>query len=148
MDIETYTREDTTILAARLRAQLSKMKRRLREQSDPGKLTSSQTAVILRLEMVREATVSDLSRLEGIRPQSMRNTVESLKSSGYVKGHADPDDGRKIWLSLTEKGHGLLREGRSVWNDWLTSSISMKLNQEEQILLSKAVTLIQRLTES
>ena len=138
---------DTAILAAELRAQLSKLRRRLREQADPGKLTSSQMAAILRLEMIGKGTVSDLSRLEGVRPQSMRNTVESLKEMGYIEGQSDPEDGRKTFIFLTEKGHSLLHHGRTVWNDWLASSISMKLTQEEQLLLSRAVGLLQRLTE-
>ena len=148
MDNDLKELADTAVLAAELRAQLSKMKRRLKEQSDPGRLTSSQTAVILRLEMTGEATVSDLSRLEGIRPQSMRNTVISLKESGYVEGCPDSKDGRKVWLHLTEKGHGLLREGRTVWNDWLASAISAKLSDDEQAILAKAVALIRRLTET
>ena len=138
---------DPSVLAAELRAQLSRLKRRLREQADPGKLTSSELAVILRLEMTGSATVSELSRLEGIRPQSMRNTVLSLKEKGYILGHADPDDGRKTCLSLTEEGRALMNRGRKVWNDWLTSAISGKLNGEEQILLGRAVDLIRRLTD-
>ena len=139
--------QEPAILAAELRAQLSKLKRRLREQADPGNLTSSQIAVILRLESIGSATVSELSRLEGVRPQSMRNTVAALKELGYVEGRPDSDDGRKTLIFLTEDSHRLLTEGRTVWNDWLTAGISAKLTQEEQTLLSAAIGLIKRLTE-
>ncbi len=138
---------DTAILAAELRAQLSKLKRRLKEKADPGRLTSSQIAVILRLEMTGKATVSELSRLEGIRPQSMRNTVLSLKEEGYIDGISDPEDGRKTFIYLTDKGRDLLPQGRTVWNEWLTAAISDRLTPEEQMILVEAVKLIQRLTD-
>ena len=138
---------DASILAAELRAQLSRLKRRLKEQADPGNLTSSQIGVILRLDMVGKATVSELSRLEGVRPQSMRNTVIALRDMGYIEGESDPEDGRKNFISLTKEGGNLLTEGRTVWNDWLSSAISVKLTPDEQLLLSKAVGLVQRLTE-
>ena len=138
---------DVAILAAELRAGLSRLKRRLKEQADPGNLTSSQIAVILRLDMIGEATISELSRLEGIRPQSMRNTVLSLKEMGYIEGKPDPDDGRKTFMFLTEDGKSLLSRGREVWNDWLAAAISGKLTAEEQALLGSAVGLIRRLTE-
>ena len=138
---------DTAILAAELRAQLSKPKRRLKEKADPGNLTSSQIAVILRLEMTGKATVSELSRLEGIRPQPMRNTVLSLKEEGYIDGISDPEDGRKTFIYLTDKGRDLLPQGRTVWNEWLTEAISERLTSEEQMILGEAVKLLQRLTD-
>ena len=139
--------QNTASLAAELRAQLSKLNRCLREQADPGYLPPSQIAVILRLENIGSATVSELSRLEGVRPQSMRTTVSALKEQGYIEGVPDPADGRKMIISLTEECRRMVTEGRNIWNDWLTSSISKKLTHEEQALLSKAVELLKRLTD-
>ena len=139
-------RPDPRVLAAELRAQLSTLRRRLREQAVPGNLSSSQIAVILRLESLGEATVSELSRLEGVRPQSMRNTVMALRDSGYLEGKADPGDARKIRLSLTEEGHSVIARGRTVWNDWLSTAISETMNDEEQRRLADAVGLLRRLT--
>ena len=145
--MNTIDSQKTGALAADLRAQLSKLRRIFREQANPGDLSSSQIAVILRLEMTDGLTVSDLARLEGVRPQSMRNTVEALRESGHVEGRPDAADGRKTLISLTETCRVQLTESRAVWNDWLTAAIAAKLTQKEQDSLRNAVGLIRRLTE-
>ena len=143
------TPHDTSLLASELRAQLSRLKRRLREEADPGKgeLTSSQIAVILNLEKTGRCTVSELSRMEGVRHQSMRATVAALKKLDYIESRPDTDDGRKIYISLTKSCRRSLEEGREVWNDWLSAGISEKLSPEERGILSKAVGLIKRLAD-
>ena len=62
-------------LAGELRISLSKLIRRLREQSHPHDFTSSQKSVLLRLDRDGPSTVSALARAESVRPQSMRVTV-------------------------------------------------------------------------
>jgi len=132
-------------LAAELRAIVGKMKRRLREQADSRDLTPSQVSALLRLEREGSATVSALSRGEGVRPQSMGATVVTLEAAGLVSGEPDPNDGRQTILSLTEACRKWIGEGRAARQDWLTRNIATKLSPEEQDVLAKGVELLKRL---
>src|ERR1700741_593384 len=100
-------------LAQDLRALLSKLKRRLREQAHAGDLTPSQVSVLLRLERDGPATASALARAEGRRPQSMGPVIARLEAAGLVSGPPDPTDGRQTILSLTDSCREWARKGRA-----------------------------------
>jgi DNA-binding MarR family transcriptional regulator len=134
-------------LAAQLRAILSRLKRRLREQGGREDLTPSQISVIQRLETYGVDTVSSLARSEGVRPQSMSSIVSSLQEAGLVNGTPDPSDGRKTLMSLSRKCEKLLKDGRAARQDWLTTTILHKLSVQEQRRLSTALQLLSRLAE-
>ena len=80
------------LLAGELRVLIGKLKRRLREQANPGDFTWSQKSVVIRLEREGPATVTTLARAEGVRPQSMGATVAVLEAAGLVRGSPDPRD--------------------------------------------------------
>lgn len=88
-------------LAGELRVVVGRLKRRLREQAHFGDLSWTQVRVLSRLEREGPATVTALARAEGMRPQSMGETVAALKAAGFVSGAPDPSDGRQTVLSLT-----------------------------------------------
>ena len=134
-------------LAAEIRAAYRKLKLRYREHGGGNNLTPSQVSVLLRLEMDSSATVSNLARAEGMRPQSMSAIVAPLQESGLVSGTPDPKDGRQTLMSLTPKCKKWLQEGRDVRQDWLATTISQKLSVHEQEKLLVAVELLARLVE-
>jgi DNA-binding MarR family transcriptional regulator len=134
-------------LAAELRATFGKLKRRLREQAGVGDLTPSQVAVVLRLEKDGPATTSSLARAEGMRPQSMAAVVSALEAAGLLSGTPDPNDGRQTLLSLTEACRTAVQEGRAARQDWLTRTITARLDAKEQAELAAAVELIKRLVD-
>ncbi|MGA2888662.1 MAG: MarR family transcriptional regulator [Terracidiphilus sp.] len=134
-------------LAAEMRAIFRKLKLRAREHGRRDDLTSSQIAVVLRLEKDGVATVSSLARTEGMRPQSMRAIVTPLQEAGLVRGAPDPNDGRQTLISLTPKCLKGLKEGRAARQDWLTATISEKLSAPEQKKLQATLELLARLVE-
>ena len=141
---------DTTLaatLAREIRGLVGKLKRRLREQSNVGDLTPSQTAVLLRLENDGPATTSRLARAEGMRPQSMGTVVASLEGAGLVQGAPDPSDGRQTILSLTDAYRQWIGESRAARQDWLFRTIQSRLSSKEQDQLAAAVFLLQRLID-
>jgi DNA-binding MarR family transcriptional regulator len=134
-------------LAAELRTTLGHLKRKLRQHGGRHDLTSSQIAVILRLEEDGPATVSGLARAEGMRPQSMSAVIAPLEEMGFVAGAADPNDGRKTLISLTRACKKWIEDGRAARQDWLVQAIQQKLSPQEQKRLSSAINLLARLTE-
>jgi DNA-binding MarR family transcriptional regulator len=130
-----------------MRTVFRKIKLRLREHGEHGNLTPSQIAVVLRLEKDGEATVSNLARAEGMRPQSMSAVVAPLLESGLVRGAPDPSDGRQTLMSLSPKCLLLLKKGRAARQDWLAMRIAQKLSIQEQEKLQAAIELLTRLVE-
>jgi len=134
-------------LASDLRGLLRRMRRRLREQAEPDDLTWSQVAILFHLERDGPATVTNLARAEGIRPQSMGATVASLEAAGLVKGTPDPEDGRQTLISLTDASREWIRKSRAARQDWLVRTIRAKLDPAEQHELAAALDLIRRLVD-
>lgn len=134
-------------LAQDLRALLSKLKRRLREQGHAGDLTPSQVSVLLRLEKDGPATAASLARAEGMRPQSMGAVIAALEGAGLVSGAPDPNDGRQTVISLTDACRKWAREGRAARQDWLTRTIQARLSPQEQDELATSIEWLKRLVD-
>ena len=149
MDDVSPNRDDprASALADDIRMMISGLKRRLREQNQSTDLTDSQKSVIVRLERDGPATVTSLAQAEGIRSQSMGATVAGLEELGLVSGAADPADGRRTILSLTDHCRNILREGRAARQDWLLRAVQTHLTKAEQDQLAGAVALLNRLVE-
>jgi DNA-binding MarR family transcriptional regulator len=139
--------QHASALAADLRALVSKLRRRLREQANTGDLAPSQVSVVLRLEKDGPATASSLARAEGMRPQSMATVVAALEALGLISGAPDPTDGRQTLLSLTDACRQRMVQGRATRQDWLSRTLQARLSAQEQQALATAVGLLKRLVE-
>ncbi len=139
---------DAHALAAQLRVSIGQLRRRMREQAQPGEFSASQKAVVLRLESGGAATVTTLARAEGMRPQSMGAIVAALASAGLVRGKSDPADGRQTLWSLTSDCREWIKAGRAAREDWLYRSIQNTLTPAEQALLANALVLLERLIDA
>lgn len=134
-------------LAMEIRMLVRQMRRRLREQADTGDLTTSQTSAVVTLERDGPMTVSALARAEGMRPQSMGQTVAALEAMGLVAGAPDPEDGRQTLISLTPACRKMIKVGRAARQDWLTRTIQARLSAQDQEKLDGAVELLKRIVE-
>jgi DNA-binding MarR family transcriptional regulator len=134
--------------ATQLRVLVGQFKRRFREKVNLGDFTSSQMAVLRRLDSDGPATVTSLARAEGMRPQSMGANIAALEAAGLVSGAPDPHDGRQTILSLTAACKERVKVGRMACDDWLLEAIQENLSAEEQWELEKAIELLKRLVES
>lgn len=135
-------------VAADLRALLRHMNRRLRQQADFGDLTRSQLNVLSLLEREGPATVSDLARAEGVRPQSMGATVAALEEAGLVRREPDPADRRKSSISLSEVAREQIAAKRLVRQDWLQRALSRELSPGELERVSEALVLLSRIVNN
>jgi DNA-binding MarR family transcriptional regulator len=110
-------------------------------------MTLSQVSVLGRLDRDGPATVTNLARAEGVRPQSMGATVSALETTGLVSGAPDPNDGRQTIWSLTPACREWIRAGRAAREDWLFHVIRRRLSAAEQEQLAQGLALLRRLTE-
>ncbi|MBF4615640.1 MarR family winged helix-turn-helix transcriptional regulator [Curtobacterium sp. VKM Ac-1376] len=87
-------------------------------------VTASQTAALGRLLRYGPATVADLARAEGVRPQSMGATVQALVDLGLAERQADPTDGRRSFVSATEAGRSAREAAWAARNRELTERLA------------------------
>jgi DNA-binding MarR family transcriptional regulator len=134
---------DPAALASDLRVVLGQLVRRLRAELG---FPLSHGVVLGRLDRGGPQSVSDLATLEGVRPQSMAQTVKDLEASGLVSRRPDPDDGRRALVELTPEGVEALQADRRHRVGWLATAIE-DLSAAERAALSEALPLLRRLAE-
>jgi DNA-binding MarR family transcriptional regulator len=135
-------------MAEDLRVLAGKLRRRLREEAHVGDFTPSQVQVLALLEREGPATVTALARAQGMRPQSMGETLAVLKAAGLVIGAPDPNDGRQTVLSLAPAFRKKVKASRAAREDWLFRTIQTRFSAEEQQQLAVGVELLKRLIDS
>ncbi len=136
---------EVSALAVEIRVLLGQLKRRMREESEVGDFTTSQLAVLSRLEREGPATVTALARGEGVRPQSIGPAIAGLEALGFIVGQPHPTDGRQTIYSLTAEAVEFFQAGRAAREDWLSRSIRTHYTPAEQRELDAAVQLLKRL---
>jgi DNA-binding MarR family transcriptional regulator len=132
-------------LASELRVVLGRMVRRLRAETRPG---MTQMAVLGRLDRDGPQPTGQLAKSEGVRPQSMSQTVAELEAGGLVSRSADVTDGRRSLVALTDAGRRALHLDRAQREGFLAELIDQRLNAEERDLLEQAVELLKRITDA
>lgn len=138
---------ETSVQAAReIRAVFSRLRRRLRETYDTEGLTPTQTTVLGRLRNDGPASASELAAAERVRPQSMAATLAVLDERGLVERRPDPDDGRRVQVSLSDTGRAFLDDRRRAGEEWLARSLEDRLTEAERRSVIDALTLLDRIT--
>src|SRR5271167_4236704 len=76
-------------LAARLRSAVTRLHRRLRQQTVGG-LTPSQGSALTSIEALGTPTLGELAAREAVQPPSMTRIVGALEADGFVARTTDP----------------------------------------------------------
>jgi DNA-binding MarR family transcriptional regulator len=139
---------DADDLAAALYADISLIARRLRQAHAPGELSLPERSALSRLDRFGPATAADLARGDQITPQAMGTTLAVLERRGFVERRRDPDDGRRVIMSLTDAGREVVRHKRDASARHLAKILAEGFTPAELETLRAAVPLIERLGES
>jgi DNA-binding MarR family transcriptional regulator len=135
-------------VAAALRMSIGLLLRRLRQVQPEGELSLPESSALARLSRSGPATASALARLEQISPQSMGATLAALEARGLVARRPDPDDGRRIVLSITDDGQRAVQDKRSARTEQLAAALSTGFTPGELAQLRAAAPLLERLAQS
>ncbi len=140
----------TTRTAADLGIAITRLRGRIRKEVEVPSAgwTISHLAVLRRVIEEGPITTSALSVSEHVRPQSMAETVNALRSAGLVAGESDPADGRRRLLTATAGGRELMDSVRASKEAWLSRAIEHVLDRDEKQVLEVAVELLNRLADS
>jgi DNA-binding MarR family transcriptional regulator len=101
-----------------------------------------------RIAELAPTTVTELASREHVRRQSMTETVAALKLGKLVVTWTDPEDARKSLVDVTPAGREIARGVPLARESWLDATIGGLLTKSEQLTLSEAVDLLNRIAES
>ncbi|MCX3063290.1 MarR family winged helix-turn-helix transcriptional regulator [Streptomyces beihaiensis] len=130
-----------------IRAVVSRLRRRLLSASRTDEMTLGQATVLARLSDKKAVTASELAASEGVRHQSMTATVAALAALGLVERTPDPDDGRRLLITLTPQGRRRVEEGRQARTEWLAGRLRDMCTEEERQTVLAAMTVLRRLID-
>jgi DNA-binding MarR family transcriptional regulator len=132
-------------VAARLRLAVTRLARRLRQESGEG-LTPSQTSALANIERHGALTPSELATIERIQRPSATRVLGALSERNLIAREADASDRRVSRLKITREGAAVLKRGRSRKNAYLARRMR-DLDADELDTLARAAELIERLLE-
>jgi DNA-binding MarR family transcriptional regulator len=135
-------------VAAALYVSIGLFLRRLRRAPVQDELAMPEISALERLERAGTASPSALARAEQITPQAMGFTVAALEGRGLVQRRPDPDDGRRVVMSLTEAGRQFVSNKQSARTEQLAKALADRFSRAELEILMAAAPLIDRLGES
>src|SRR5258705_4262910 len=99
-------------LAPRLRWAITRMARRLRQESGTD-LGPSQVAALATIERHGPLSPSELAERERIKRPTVTRIVGHLEDAGLIERIKDPEDGRGSILSATPEARAILRRLRA-----------------------------------
>jgi DNA-binding MarR family transcriptional regulator len=138
---------DIEDIAGALRASIGLLLRRIRQAPATGELTLPESSALTRLDRGGPTTSSALAKLEQISPQSMGATLAALEARGLVDRSPDPQDGRRVVLSITDAGMEMQRTRRNARTQQLARALAGEFTDAELAQLMATVPLIERLAQ-
>ena len=129
-----------------LRMLLQRVARRIRNNRADGTMSDTKMGVLFRLEE-SPAMPSQLAELERITPPSMNRTLNWLEEAGLVERSPDPDDARRVIVTITEAGRGLIRETRRLRTRWFSQQLA-DLTPDERAALDAVIPVLRHIAES
>ncbi|MGM9469846.1 MarR family winged helix-turn-helix transcriptional regulator [Streptomyces murinus] len=140
---------DPEAVASALLASIGVLVRRVRQVPVEGGLTLPERGALAQLDRSGPTTSSALARDAQITAQSMGATLGALQARGLVERRRDPDDGRRVVLSVTDAGRQALRDKRNARAELIAGALTGgTFTPAELERLAATAPLLQRLAQS
>ena len=133
-------------LASRLRLDISRMARRLRQEAGAD-LSPSMTAALATIERHGPLTPSELAERERVQRPTVTRVLARLEEAGLVVRAADPQDRRCSLVSISDDGRALLEAMRERKDAFLARRIDA-LEPADREALDRAAAILERMLES
>jgi DNA-binding MarR family transcriptional regulator len=130
-------------LASRLRLDISRMARRLRQEAG-AELTPSQTAALATIEKHGPLTPSELATRERIQRPTATRVLGFLEEAGLITRAADPTDRRCSLVSVSPAGGELLGVLRTRKDAYLAQRLEA-LSSDDRAALDRAAEILERM---
>lgn len=132
-------------LAARLRVAVTRLNRRLRQESMTG-IPPSHEAALATVHRLGRPTLGELAAVEQVQPPTMTRMVTSMEETGLLERGGDEDDRRVIRVGITPEGRRTLERIRSLKTAYIARQV-VRLSDEERAGMATVVALLERLVE-
>ncbi|MBY8881998.1 MarR family winged helix-turn-helix transcriptional regulator [Actinacidiphila acidipaludis] len=143
------TPRDAEHVATTLLSSISVLVRRIRLLTAEGELTMPERRALSLLDRGGPATSAELARQEQITAQAMGATLGRLQRQDLISRSADPRDGRRVVLTVTDAGRAALKRRRSARSERLTAALTSGAFTEAELeQLAAAAPLLERLAQS
>ncbi len=133
----------TPDLASRLRLDISRMARRLRQEAG-AELSPSQTAALVTIERHGPLTPSELAERERVQRPTVTRVLARLEEAGLVDRAGDPTDRRSSLVSISPDGRALLESARARKDAYLARRIDA-LEPAVREALERAAAILERM---
>jgi DNA-binding MarR family transcriptional regulator len=130
-------------LASRLRLNINRLHRRLRQESLAG-LSPAQASALGAVRRLESPTLGELAAVEQVQPPTMTRIVASLQDAGMVTRLTDATDRRSARVRITPTGRKALERIRTLKNAFLIRRLA-DLLPDEQARASDLVDLLEHL---
>lgn len=132
-------------LASRLRLAVTRLARRLRQQS-AADITPSMMAALSSVERLGPLSLGELAAVERVQPPTMTRIVGGLEELKLVEREVDSRDRRVVRVRLTAEGRRFGLRVRSRKNAYLATQLR-SLGPDELATLEKAAAILERFVE-
>ncbi len=121
--------------------------RAVREEDEQAGIGPARLSALSVLVFAGPMRLTDLARLEQVRPPTMTKVVAGLEEAGLVRRRRDAQDARAVRLEATARGARLLQEGRRRRVDRLAAGLR-GVSARELEVLARAAAIMERLSAS
>jgi DNA-binding MarR family transcriptional regulator len=137
-----------TDTAARLRATIGRLSRRLRPTAAGTAAGLTPTRVTVLLDVVRRerARLADVASAEGINPTMLSRVIADLVEAGLVERASDERDRRTVWVKPTAAGRRLAERMRRERTDAVNLALE-GLTETERAMVRRALPALEALAE-
>jgi DNA-binding MarR family transcriptional regulator len=136
-------------LAARLRVAVTRLNRRLRQESLSGALAGvspAQASALGSINRLGDPTLGEVAVVEQVQPPTMTRLVGGLEAAGWVTRHGDADDGRVVRVRLTDEGRRTLARIRTLKTAFLARGLGA-LDPAERAAAADLTVLLEHLMD-
>ena len=135
---------DPLTVANQLRPVLLRLARELRKETETLGVTARQVTLLWLIRTNPGLSLRELAAEEGISAPALSGYVDRLERAGLIERVRDPDDRRRVGLTLTEEGSRLLKRVRARRTTWLAERLR-ELEPEEIAAVEAAIEPLMRL---
>jgi len=132
-------------LAARLRVAVTRLNRRLRQESLAG-VSPPRASALGSINRLGSPTLGELAQAEQVQPPTMTRVVAAMEEEGLVTRQGDAADRRVSRVELTEQGRATLQQVRTLKNAFLARQLA-RLTPGERLEAAALTVLLERLVE-
>jgi DNA-binding MarR family transcriptional regulator len=141
------TTKNREAVADALHSASIRLLRGVRKEDVRSGLGPARLSVLSVLVFAGPMRLSDLARIEQVRPPTMTKVVAGLEARGLVKRRADARDARAVRMEATVRGTKLLQEGRRRRVARLANGLQ-GLSSDELDLVGRAAAIIERVSKT